>query len=343
MSTAAPLQTDQAIQSLLQYLPSALNTSEPSSPEIYSLLAPILQQRLRLLASPASPEPWASLLTWTPTAGSQLVHHLSSVDLAAHPVSGEIEPGKIVLSGYRRMDAETLEAFVHLPDLGLEIIYHWVLEEKGGSWLVNDVHQLGGTTYVANCHSSVSAAEEAFARRSLDAPTRQAHENDISDESEEEDSYWAMYDTDNTQTPVANDCYAPTEDEYFSRFHDEVTADSQSTLDGPPEIYGAPIKSEEATRTSTIQSDFFSHSSASSDIIHHSPRPVYPETTSPAMDNFQQKADARQGSDNVAVRQHIGHTMKSLYRLARGIGMDAADFEDLIRRELALLPMMEEE
>lgn len=54
------------------------------------------------------------------------------------------------------------------------------------------------------------------------------------------------------------------------------------------------------------------------------------------------KAEAQRVSD-VGVTQHIGTTVKSLFRLARSVGMEKTEFERLVRRELDCLALMEEE
>jgi hypothetical protein len=49
------------------------------------------------------------------------------------------------------------------------------------------------------------------------------------------------------------------------------------------------------------------------------------------------------GQSELAIRQHISTSMKSLYRLARVAGVDRAEFERVVRRELDVLGMLDEE
>ncbi len=44
-----------------------------------------------------------------------------------------------------------------------------------------------------------------------------------------------------------------------------------------------------------------------------------------------------QSQTELAVRQHIASTMKSLYRLARSTGMEMVDFEKVISMEVEML------
>lgn len=50
----------------------------------------------------------------------------------------------------------------------------------------------------------------------------------------------------------------------------------------------------------------------------------------------------REAQNEVAIRQHISTSMKSLYRLARAAGMEREDFGALVEREVALLGVEED-
>ena len=45
----------------------------------------------------------------------------------------------------------------------------------------------------------------------------------------------------------------------------------------------------------------------------------------------------------IAIRQHISTSMKSLFRLARGSGIERDEFESLIQTELDTLGMLAED
>jgi hypothetical protein len=45
----------------------------------------------------------------------------------------------------------------------------------------------------------------------------------------------------------------------------------------------------------------------------------------------------------VGIKQHIGTSVKSLYRLARGVGIGRGEFERIVRTELECLGLMDED
>lgn len=49
----------------------------------------------------------------------------------------------------------------------------------------------------------------------------------------------------------------------------------------------------------------------------------------------------RYNASDIGIRQHIGTTMKSLYRLAKSTGMDREEFERLVNRELETLSIFD--
>jgi hypothetical protein len=60
--------------------------------------------------------------------------------------------------------------------------------------------------------------------------------------------------------------------------------------------------------------------------------------------------DPQQSSDSAValqaqrgIKMHISTDIKSLFRLAKSSGMDRAEFEDIIRRELDVLSLLEQD
>ena len=67
-----------------------------------------------------------------------------------------------------------------------------------------------------------------------------------------------------------------------------------------------------------------------------------PSSRSTAVSRLEDSALAQSASE-VAIRQHVGMTIKSLFRLTRGAGLDREEFTDLVRRELDVLSLIAED
>lgn len=71
----------------------------------------------------------------------------------------------------------------------------------------------------------------------------------------------------------------------------------------------------------------------------HSPRPSSRRSTT-SIERLEHKAD-RNSQAEVGIKQHISTDIKSLYRLARSVGIDQSEFERIVKTELECLSMME--
>jgi len=71
------------------------------------------------------------------------------------------------------------------------------------------------------------------------------------------------------------------------------------------------------------------------------PEPSPPSTSgSNTVARLEQTAEALSGSE-IGIKQHIGTTVKSLFRLARSSGMSREEFESTVKREMDVLQLME--
>ncbi|KAF2756749.1 hypothetical protein EJ05DRAFT_477833 [Pseudovirgaria hyperparasitica] len=70
------------------------------------------------------------------------------------------------------------------------------------------------------------------------------------------------------------------------------------------------------------------------------PRPISRGSSVGSITKLEEQA-AKQAQAEVAVKQHIGTDIKSLFRLAKSVGMDRGEFERIVTTELELLGMME--
>lgn len=72
-----------------------------------------------------------------------------------------------------------------------------------------------------------------------------------------------------------------------------------------------------------------------------------PAASSPSTASFTisrlEGSAAMQSHGEVAIRQHVSNTIKSLFRLSRGAGIDRAEFDELVRTELDTLSLMDED
>ncbi|TGZ77405.1 hypothetical protein EX30DRAFT_398612 [Ascodesmis nigricans] len=344
MASPVAFPVDDAVTSLVAHLPgSHVSPEAPSS--VYEFLAPILRQRLKLLSGPSQADPWVSLLTWTPSGGAQLATHLSKLNIEPHPVSGEVEAGHVTFLGYRRLDLETLEAAVRLPEFEIDIVYHWIsvdpdFECRDG-WKVMDMHICTDEKPV-EWFLTIFAAEEAFRKNGTGKvpaiDTTQAlspTSSPTDDDDDDDDDYWNSYDTADSHTPVPPKL-APSEEEYFSRFygdsHDDHGHESQSPRDYSTSQFFPPFQSSEtATEVSTPPASMPTAS-------YQAP------TTLPAVfDVSKLEESAVQIDQEIAIKQHISSTMKSLYRLAKATGMSRADYVAVIKTELSILPMLDDD
>jgi uncharacterized protein (UPF0335 family) len=86
------------------------------------------------------------------------------------------------------------------------------------------------------------------------------------------------------------------------------------------------------------------------------PRPISPTSSHSSVERLEEQAaamsrdDPQQPSDSAValqaqrgIKMHISTDIKSLFRLAKSSGMDRAEFEDIIRRELDVLSLLEQD
>jgi hypothetical protein len=71
------------------------------------------------------------------------------------------------------------------------------------------------------------------------------------------------------------------------------------------------------------------------------PRPSSSASTN-SVERLERKAESYSQAE-VAIKQHISTDIKSLFRLAKASGIDREEFERIIRRELDVLPLLEQE
>jgi hypothetical protein len=72
----------------------------------------------------------------------------------------------------------------------------------------------------------------------------------------------------------------------------------------------------------------------------------HPRPSSSASENSVQRLERKAenySQAEIAIKQHISTDIKSLFRLAKASGIDRQEFERIVRRELDVLPLLEQE
>lgn len=225
---------------LLPALPTATLSTQPA-PAILPLLAPILRQRVRVFSSD-SKEPWLRLLCYDSGNVTKLTEIVQGGSFEPHPISGEVEVDWEYDSyeRYRRLDRETLQAFVAIPDLqlGFQLVYCIGDSDGGGDgWRVAEVLPIDSSSPFEAFDGQVSLAEaekhysDTSAQKTSPAVNSAPKTNgtaylDTPEEDDDDDDYWARYDATPARSPAPQSMQASTnparnasaEDAYFAQY-----------------------------------------------------------------------------------------------------------------------------
>lgn len=199
-------------------------------------------------------------------------------------------------------------------------------------------------------------------------------------EDDDEDDYWGAYDRTPSQTPGQKHSPAPptqsslqassrqrtqSELEYFARYGAEV----QPAMDGHdpdeehPELGESTLTGDALVRAQARQLETSDgrpkdgpHDSATATSLERSlhtdlsmPRPISPTSSHSSVDKLEERAAAMSSEDDnndraqLGIKQHISTDIKSLFRLARSAGMQRKEFERIVRTELDVLGLMEQD
>src|SRR5271156_2420131 len=152
---------------LLASLPAAAVSPQPPT-ALLPLLSPILRQRVQLLSA-STKDPWLPLLCYDPEKANRLAQIAQSDKFEPHPVSGEVEVDweSDVDLRYRRVDEETLEAYVSLREFDLSVKLLWCTgdEEGGGDgWRIGEVGILDSSSTSNSAQQGWESIGEAEGR-----------------------------------------------------------------------------------------------------------------------------------------------------------------------------------
>jgi hypothetical protein len=377
---------------LLVSLPAAAVSSQP--PEaILPLLSPILRQRVKYL-SQATEDAWLPLLCYDQAKVSNLMQIAASEKFEPHPLSGDVEVDwdSKVETRYRRIDEETLQALVNLQEVGLRVKLVWCIgdQEGGGTgWRIGETTVLDSTPAIGRGPQegweSIEEAERRFKEATVQNTNKRSSDggtdgtngtNDRSvhtEQSDDDDSYWARYDNSPGRTPAPDSSRdSPRngtkdqgdEEMYYAQYaqvqpamdsHDPDEAarnrDVETTL-GKDETLRSLHRSLEYHPELSESSQAWIEESPNSQPQPHTDSDLHLIQPRPASSGSStgedtvaklEKTAATQGQNEIAVKQHISTTMKSLFRLARAAGIARCEFERLVKTELDVLSLIEED
>jgi len=406
-----PPRTEQILAPLLASLPAA--TISPSPPTaLLPILSPILRQRVQILSSTAS-EPWLPLLCYDTANASKLESVVKNEAFEPHPVSGEVElDWDSVQSRYKRIDEETLQCLISIPDIELAVKLIWcVNDEMGGGdgWRIGEVNVLDTESKETWGQSTVPDAERAFETARTQNHTQNTNGNHLSaynrtngtnslltpeaEEEEDDDDYWAQYDNTPARTPAPKHSPAPQaiavdrredqppsaeeEASYYAQYasvqpamdnhdpdeaeqngaiesslgKDEITTELQQHLshqNAHPELHDTSAAWSEGHPDDPALYHKRNSSQSPHEIeglAHPRPGSSTGSTGSDTVAKLEKRAldHAVREQSEVGIKQHIGTSVKSLYRLARVAGIERGEFERIVRTELDCLSLMDED
>lgn len=296
---------------------------------------------------------------------------------------------------YRRLDRETLQALVVIPDLGItfQLVYC-----AGDSWRVGEVSVADTPPFASfGGRSSISEAEREFEegraakdgrdpnsqgrgnRLSRDDFDDDGDDDDDNDDNDDDDSYWGRYDATPARSPPAKQSPVPlsvqtsvngahrgasAEDAYYSQYDSvqpaidphEPNAEVEHVEAAPPLGLGSvsnahentePAELNETNGTWTLAEPEKSPSNNGDedrlvDLIHPRPASSASSNGSQMVARLEETAE-KQEQNEFGVKQHVSRSIRSLYLLSRASGIDRQEFERLVRTELDVLGLMDEQ
>jgi hypothetical protein len=397
MAVTKPLGTPSpAVSTLLSPLIPALTaaavSSEPAS-TVLPLLSPILRQRVQFLASSGS-DPWLRLLCYDTSKAAKLAEIATNGSLDPHPASGEIEVDwdHDCETRYRRLDAETLQAFVVLKELDLAFrLVHCIDDKEGAAdgWRVGEVtvaEKANPFESFDGASPDLAAAEQAF-----ESKAQQQQKGSLSvtnghtssgghltatnipaeGEEDDDDDYWARYDNSPARTPAQTHSPGPQasggpvggynvpasnasaeDDAYFSRYNDVQPAmDNHDPDEEAEQAHLMPpslgLDAQQNNSSNNHNAATTTRERSLSDLNHEGllhPRPESSASSrsSQIIEKLEEEAGRKDQSD-FGVKQHISRSIRSLFMLSRASGIEREEFEQLVKTELDVLGMVEED
>ncbi|EPS37298.1 hypothetical protein H072_9074 [Dactylellina haptotyla CBS 200.50] len=211
------------LPAFLAHIPASFASASKPPPSLPPLLTPITRSRLTHLSfnlSQGGDSSWLSLLTWSSNSadGQSLHEHLASQDyyFLHQPPS----PGTFSCKGYRRLDSETLQSLVAVPELELLVLYQFITDDVlseegniGNAWKVHDVRLADDEEVLlpaGRFHASIDTAEGEYRSNSRGNNTTNAaaastlNTSAVAEDDEDDDDYWGRYDDEDTESSAGD-------------------------------------------------------------------------------------------------------------------------------------------
>ncbi|KAF3923038.1 hypothetical protein ABW20_dc0104468 [Dactylellina cionopaga] len=217
LSIPSPSLTD-LLPPFLSHIPASFASPKPP-PSLPPLLTPLTRSRLTHLSFniTSSDSSWLSLLTWSPNPsdGQSLHEHLSSQDY--YFLHQTPSPNTFHCKGFRRLDAETLQSLISIPEIELLVLYQFTTDDLlsesgdiGNAWKVHDVRLADDEEALLPAgifHASIEAAEEEFRtnpRASSSSIVASGNTGASAVEEDDDDDYWGRYGEEDTESSAGD-------------------------------------------------------------------------------------------------------------------------------------------
>ena len=282
-----------------------------------------------------------------------------------HPVSGEMEVGEVQSTMYRRFDEETLKCQMKLEDWHFTPTFIWCTGgDDGDGWKLSEI--LPGPSTDDSWSSSITEANDSAKERIMAEALKGA---DAAKSRQKlsapgnEDDYWAQYDQTPGRTPMRKHSMQPTQAQGSEADHYAQYGQVQPAMDG----HDPDEEMEDGTESTTNGNALHTIISEQPEQPSEHDPPPYQDTRDEVNEEDDEKnvevqqpipdsPGSRGGSDTVArlenaaerynasevgIRQHIGTSVKSMYRLAKSVGMEREEFQRVVHRELETLSIFD--
>ncbi|RGP65644.1 hypothetical protein FLONG3_9147 [Fusarium longipes] len=241
----------------------------------------------------------------------------------------------------------------------------------------------GGASSIAEAerqYAETQAKKVTDITKGTNGPSQSLHVPDGGNQDEDDDDdYWARYDTTPARTPAQKSPAPPSkttsqaggaraasaEDAYFAQYdgvqpamdnHDPDEEEVAAQIAPPlglgraPDSAGASELNETQGSWTLAEADHLEPGSAQSgnDSEHHAallhPRPASSASSNGSETVAKLEASAgKQTQNEFGVKQHVSRSIRSLFLLSRSSGIDRHEFENLVRAELDILGMVEDQ
>ncbi|CAF9921065.1 MAG: hypothetical protein GOMPHAMPRED_002218 [Gomphillus americanus] len=351
---------DKLLLPFLNCLPLAFENPQPP-PMLLPLLSPVLRQRIRIHSDEYEiwTASWIPFLCWDSVEAEELVsiaqHDISS---DKNRILGKLEFGELERASYRKLDEETLQARTRVSELSIAISCTWCTNDTEGGedgWRISNVgpHRSYSNDDSSSWYPTIDAAYQMYekdhtqvnqlAANEMHSANGNAHASDgLDDEDTDEDSYWSRYDQRQLESPFGaavpgqagiGNLDINEEEDYYNRYD---TVQPEIDANDPAEDTTAIGKSSLPGNLLIQQQRQAPEATENKDLVHIRPSSSSSSTV-PHLEQFAQ----HQSQAEIAIQQHISSTIKSLYRLTKGAGIDVADFKRLVENEMECLSLME--